>query len=102
MKRLVLLALLAAAPAFAADSIACFNQCANQGYERSYCMTFCERGSGGSGLIQQPGAPRNPYLDALPDPVSKQPPVPRVDPKCVDDCTAKGYKYQLCRKQCSY
>ena len=100
---LATLALLTLAPAVAADSVACFEQCASQGYDRSACMTICERSSGGAGLTQQPGVPRNPYFDAIPDPLPKQKqPVLRVDPKCLDECTAKGYKYQLCRKQCSY
>lgn len=107
---------LAALPTAASADYACYQECAQQGYERSYCMTVCERTGGnragtggvggmggiGPGLIQQPGAPRNPYLDSLSDPAPRQQPVPRTDPKCLDDCRAKGYKYQLCRKQCSY
>ena len=96
---LTLLALLVRAPALAADGVACFSQCANQGYDRGYCTTVCERGGG---LTQQPGVPRNPYLDAIPDPTPKQKPLPRLEPKCLDRCTGKGYNYNYCRQQCSY
>ena len=30
-----------------------------------------------------------------------QPPV-RTDFRCLSDCTAKGYQYQLCQSRCSY
>jgi hypothetical protein len=99
---LFLLALLAISPVLAADTVACFNQCANQGYDRSYCVNVCERGGGGGGLTQQPGVPRNPYLDAIPDPAPKQKPALRVEPRCVENCAARGYNYTFCRKQCSY
>lgn len=106
----LLAALLLALSSAARADFACFQECAGRGYERSYCATYCEGtggraaggGSIGPGLIQQPGAPRNPYFDNLSDPVPRQQPVPRTDAKCLDDCRAKGYKYQLCRKQCSY
>lgn len=99
----ILAALLLSLPAAAHADFACIQECASQGYERSRCVTLCERGSGGPGLLQQPGAPRNPYFDSLSDPVPRQPaPSLRTDSRCLDDCRAKGYKYQLCRKQCSY
>ncbi len=105
--RILTALLLAAAglPAGAADATACFQDCFRQGYERSQCVTICERGQRGGGLLDQPGVPRNPYLDALPDPVPKQrqaaPPV-NVDQRCMDDCRAKGHQYGYCRKQCAY
>jgi hypothetical protein len=94
-------------PAWAASSVACFQDCSRQGYERSQCVTICERGQGGGGvgLLDQPGAPRNPYLDALPDPVPKRQqaaPAVNIDPRCMDDCRTKGHQYGYCRKQCAY
>jgi hypothetical protein len=90
------------------STTACYQDCFRQGYERSQCLTICERGPGG-GLLDQPGVPRNPYLDALPDPVPKQqarqrPVAPEVDvdPRCLDDCRRQGHQYGYCRKQCSY
>jgi hypothetical protein len=93
-------ACLAAAPALA-DSMACYRQCAAQGNDQSYCMTVCER-NGGGGITQQPGVPKNPYLNAIPDPVPKEKPLRHIEPKCVDNCVARGYQYNYCRKQCSY
>lgn len=90
-----------ALPAAAAD-FACIQSCTRQGYDQSQCVTMCQSNAGAPGITQQPGVLRNPYFDALPDPVPKSKPLPRIDPRCLDDCTAKGYKYQLCRKQCSY
>ena len=104
MKLALALALFGLALPAAAAGPACFQDCLRQGYERSQCLSLCERNSGGGpSLIEQPGAPRNPYLDALPDPVPRQQPLPaRVDPRCLDDCKARGYQYGWCRKQCSY
>lgn len=104
MRLPVLLALLMLGFSAAARAdFACIQECASQGYDRSRCVTLCERGGGGGpGLIQQPGAPRNPYFDSLSNPVPQQQLAPRIDPTCLDDCRARGYKYQFCRKQCSY
>jgi hypothetical protein len=96
---------LACLPAWAASSVACFQDCSRQGYDRSQCVTLCERNQGGVGLLDQPGVPRNPYLDALPDPVPKgrQTELPvNIDQRCMDDCRAQRHQYGYCRKQCAY
>ena len=100
MKTLVFFLTFLALPALAADSVACYRQCAAQGNDQSYCMTVCERNGGG--ITPQQGVPRNPYLDALPDPAPKEKPQRRVEPKCVDRCVDRGYNYNYCRKQCAY
>jgi hypothetical protein len=97
---LLSLLLLGTAPASGA---ACFQECLAQGYGSGQCAALCERGSRGPGLIEQPGVPRNPYLDALPDPLPRQRPAQqRLDPRCLDDCQARRYQYDYCRRQCSY
>lgn len=107
MRRLSLILLcLLALPARADSYIACFQDCARQGYERRQCVTLCERSQGGGGgPFDQSGVPRNPYLDALPDPVPKPqhmaPPV-NIDPRCMDDCRDRGHQYGYCRRQCAY
>jgi hypothetical protein len=99
-----LLLAVAGLPAGAAGTTACYQDCFRQGYERSQCVTLCERGQGGVGLLDQPGVPRNPYLDALPDPIPKRQPAAAVsiDARCLDDCRAKRHEYGYCRKQCAY
>jgi hypothetical protein len=109
MKRLmgVLLSLLAL-PAVAGSSFACYQDCARQGYERNYCTNMCDRREAWPGYgEQQQGVPRNPYLDALPDPVPKRhgqamPPPANVDQRCMADCRKEGYQYGYCRKDCAY
>ena len=104
---------LAALPTWAGGSSDCYKDCFQRGYEESQCVMLCadkpSRGSG-TGLLDQPGAPHNPYLDALPDPIQKRrlPPPPamntntHIDPRCMDDCSARGHQYGYCRKQCGY
>jgi len=60
-------------PAWATGSVACFQDCYGQGYAHSHCVTICERNQGAPGLNNQQGAPRNPYLDVVPDPVPGRP-----------------------------
>lgn len=99
---------LAGLPVRAASSITCFQDCSRQGYDRAQCVTICEqhRERSGVGLFDQPGLPRNPYLDAIADPQPKgrqaAPPPVNIDPRCMDDCRARGHQYGYCRKQCAY
>lgn len=97
-------ALFLAAPRAVATDFACYEDCMRQGYGRNYCAGSCQRDLGGPGLPQQGGVPRNPAFDQLKrdaEPDSRALP-PRVDPQCLSDCRARGWKYQLCRQQCSY
>ncbi|HMX16049.1 MAG TPA: hypothetical protein PK375_05205 [Rhodocyclaceae bacterium] len=97
-------ALALAAPIVAATDFACLEDCMRQGYGRSYCAGACQRDTGAPALPQQGGVPRNPAFDQLKrdaEPDSRALP-PRVDPQCLSDCRARGWKYQLCRQQCSY
>ncbi|MBL8490084.1 MAG: hypothetical protein JNM82_04825 [Rhodocyclaceae bacterium] len=90
-------------PALATD-FACLEDCLRQGYGRNYCAGACGRDAGGPSLPQQGGLPRNPAFDQLrrdAEPDSRALP-PRMDPQCMNDCRARGWKYQLCRQQCSY
>lgn len=99
------MALVLAVVVTSAGAAACYEDCLRQGYDRSYCASACDRvrGNPAPALIEQPGAPRNPYLDALPDPAPRQRPLPqRLDKRCFDGCQARGHDYGYCRKQCSY
>lgn len=104
---LVLSVLLAVAMnVFASPDSACRENCARQGYSWEHCATACRQHDrrGNPQLLDQPGLPRNPAFeqmqrDARP---AERPLPPVVDNRCVSDCRAKGYNYQLCRRQCSY
>ncbi len=103
MKALVALVLFMLATASLAASPACMRDCARQGYDYGYCSGMCDRGQPDIGLPQQQGAPGNPYLDSIPDPVPKRQAVPNnVDPRCFGDCRARGYEYGYCRNYCRY
>jgi len=68
-----ILLLVLSTPSWATGSVACFQNCYGQGYEHSQCVTICERNQGVPGLNNQQGAPRNPYLDAVPEPTPGRP-----------------------------
>jgi hypothetical protein len=92
---------LSAASAIAAD-FNCMEGCFRQGYARSHCLAVCD--SGGPGMLDQPGLPKNPAFDQMQRQTQPrgQPLPPVVDPRCLDDCRKKGFNYSLCRRQCSY
>jgi hypothetical protein len=109
MKPLMALVLsLVVLPAAATGTFACYQDCARQGYDRGYCSNMCDRSGGRHGYgEQQQGVPRNPYLDALPDPVPRRdgrsaPPPVNVDQRCMADCRKSGHQYGYCRKECMY
>lgn len=103
MRRFLLLLLLGCAAAASAADFNCMEGCFRQGYARSHCLAVCD--SGGGGMMDQPGLPKNPAFDqmqqgAQPQPRNNLPAV--ADPKCMKDCQRRGYNYMLCQKQCSY
>ncbi len=56
----------------------------------------CVNQGGGTACGPAPQAPQQ----YQPAPRQYRQPVPNYDFKCVSDCSAKGYLYQLCLKQC--
>jgi len=104
---LVLSVLLAAAMNVSASpDSACQENCVRQGYSWEHCATVCGRheNRGNPQLLDQQGLPRNPAFEQLQRdtrPAERALP-PVIDNKCASDCRAKGYNYQLCRRQCSY
>ena len=95
-------ALALAAPIVAATDFACLEDCMRQGYGR---VIVPAPASGMQGRRPCPNRRR-----AIPPSTSWKPgrrarfpsSPPRVDPQCLSDCRARGWKYQLCRQQCSY
>lgn len=83
---------------------------ASQGYlnfEQQQMVRNCIQACGQDGNCQAQciaaGQPQqNQPQQYQPQQNQPQPPPLRTDFKCVSDCTAKGYQYQLCRQRCSY
>lgn len=106
MKRIVMLlaSLLALTDVHATRDFACMQDCVSQGYHQSRCVTLCESGPAAQGgMMNQPGLPKNPAFEQMPQAAPQQRPPPAVaDPQCMKDCRKRGYDYLLCQKQCSY
>lgn len=86
--------------AHATQDFACMQDCFRQGYDRNYCVSMCN--TGGGGMLDQPGLPKNPGFDQVRPNTPKQRLPAVADPKCMKDCQQRGYNYMLCQKQCSY
>jgi hypothetical protein len=108
MKRLLFLMtlLIAGMNVQARPDSACQEDCVRQGYAWKYCANTCggQDRRNDSGIMEQPGLPRNPAFDQLERDTrpADRTLAPMVDKKCMSNCRANGYNDQLCRRQCSY
>ncbi len=103
---ILLICFVMSAAVHSSSDTACQEACVRQGGEWNYCAGACGRQEPHRRQppIEQPGLQRNPAFDQLEretKPSDRSLP-PVVDKKCVQDCRAKGYNYQLCARQCSY
>lgn len=80
----------------AATDFTCLNDCTQKGYMYNYCQERCSYNANPN--QQQQNQQQQQLIPNQIKPV----PISRIDFKCLNDCTSKGYMYNYCKEQCTY
>ena len=104
-----------------AQNVACYQQCATRGIDRSQCIAMCDQGLGSPppqpGMAPgtyPPGAYPGAQPGGVPDPRWQQPGMQpgmqswqppsqfNVNQACFEDCRDEGKNVAQCQQQCRY